>query len=123
MTMTLSPQSTCGVKVGRCLPRRRVAMTAAKRPSTTPEASITTHCLVTSAGLRLKVFIDSQKRIKPRDQGRHGKVAEYARIPFRVNVQKGLWKQAVTTSWRATGAVSPTYRPLRRAHATIPPWG
>src|SRR6267143_1974197 len=56
-TTTLSPQSMCGVKEGLCLPRSRVAMIAASRPSTKPSASITTHFLSISDGLAEKVFI------------------------------------------------------------------
>jgi len=40
---TKSPVSTCGAKVGLCLPRSSVAAWVAKRPSTTSEASITCH--------------------------------------------------------------------------------
>src|SRR3954469_6260094 len=53
----LSPQSMCGVKVGLCLPRRRMAMIEARRPRTSPSASISTHFFCTSAVLMLKVFI------------------------------------------------------------------
>src|SRR5467141_2752912 len=56
-TTTLSPQSMCGVKEGLCLPRSRVAMIAASRPSTRPSASITTHFFSISDGLAEKVFI------------------------------------------------------------------
>src|SRR5579883_771211 len=59
MTTTLSPQSTFGVKIGRCLPRRRSATMLARRPSTSPSASITTQSLRTSAGLILKVFMET----------------------------------------------------------------
>jgi hypothetical protein len=52
-TITLSPISMCGVKDGLCLPRRRVAMKAASRPSTMPSASITSHFLSMSAGFAL----------------------------------------------------------------------
>ena len=47
--------SMCGVKVALCLPRRRVATIEARRPSTTPLASITTHFLSMSAGVAVKV--------------------------------------------------------------------
>src|SRR5690349_9983795 len=57
MTMTLSPSSTCGVKVGLCLPRRRLATREARRPTTRPSASISTHFFVTSAGFCEKVFM------------------------------------------------------------------
>src|SRR5690349_17824912 len=53
----LSPQSMWGVKVGLCLPRRRMAMIEARRPSTSPSASISTHFFCTSAVLRLSVFM------------------------------------------------------------------
>src|SRR6185437_2809982 len=51
-TTTLSPQSTCGVHCGLCLPRSRVAIRTARRPSTTPSASISTQSFFTSDGLR-----------------------------------------------------------------------
>src|SRR5690349_17294017 len=54
---TLSPSSTCGVKVGLCLPRRMLATMEARRPTTRPSASIRTHFFVTSAGFCEKVFI------------------------------------------------------------------
>src|SRR5271157_4825117 len=57
MTMTLSPQSTCGVNDGLCLPRSRIATIEASRPTTSPSASIMTHFLSTSAGFAEKVFI------------------------------------------------------------------
>src|SRR3546814_1955916 len=43
MTMTLSPQSTCGVKLVLCLPRRTLAMIVAARPTTRPSASTICH--------------------------------------------------------------------------------
>src|SRR3546814_2573915 len=49
MTMTLSPQSACGVKLGLCLPRRMLAMIVATRPTTRPSASISTHFFSTVA--------------------------------------------------------------------------
>ena len=54
-TTTLSPQSTCGVNCGLCLPRRRLAMMTARRPSTTPSASISTQSFFTSAGFSERV--------------------------------------------------------------------
>src|SRR5581483_7143242 len=62
MTTTLSPQSTCGVKVGRCLPRRRSAISDANRPTTRPEASISTHFLSISAGLAENVAMTGEFR-------------------------------------------------------------
>src|SRR6478735_9933870 len=57
---TWSPQSTCGVKLGLCLPRRMLAMIVATRPTTRPSASIRCHFLSTSAGLAdLVVFISA----------------------------------------------------------------
>src|SRR5690606_7097878 len=47
--------STCGVKVGLCLPRRRLATMEARRPTTRPSALITTHFFTTSAGFCEKV--------------------------------------------------------------------
>src|SRR5690606_12271193 len=57
MMMTLSPSSTSGVNVGLCLPRRRLATREARRPTTRPSASISTHFFVTSAGFCEKVFM------------------------------------------------------------------
>src|SRR5580698_5930225 len=59
MTMTLSPSSTWGVKVGLCLPRRRIATIEASRPTMSPSASIITHFFSTSAGFAEKVFISN----------------------------------------------------------------
>src|SRR4051794_6167010 len=57
---TWSPQSTCGVKLGLCLPRRMLAMIVASRPTTSPSASIRCHFFSTSAGLTdLVVFISA----------------------------------------------------------------
>jgi len=49
--------SICGVKIGLCLPRSRIATMVASRPSTSPSASITTHFLSMSASLAENVFI------------------------------------------------------------------
>jgi hypothetical protein len=57
MMMTLSPMSMCGVKVGLCLPRRRMATSVASRPTTRFSASISTHFFTTSAVFSEKVFI------------------------------------------------------------------
>src|SRR5258705_7913760 len=54
-TTTKSPPSTCGVKVGLCLPRRIVATCEAKRPSTLSRASATNQCRTTSASEMLRV--------------------------------------------------------------------
>src|SRR4051812_3463593 len=57
---TWSPQSTCGVKLGLCLPRRMLATIVASRPTTRPSASIRCHFFSTSAGLAdLVVFISA----------------------------------------------------------------
>src|SRR5687768_742762 len=57
MTTTLSPMSTCGVNVGLCFPRRRIATSVASRPTTRFSASIRTHFFSTSAGFAEKVFM------------------------------------------------------------------
>src|SRR3569623_2436417 len=60
MTTTWSPQSTCGVKLALCLPRRILAMIVATRPTTRPAASIRCHFFSTSAGFAdLVVFISA----------------------------------------------------------------
>src|SRR5262245_27100670 len=60
MTTTWSPQSTCGVKLGLCLPRRMLAMMVATRPTTRFSASIRCHFFSTSAGFTdLVVFISA----------------------------------------------------------------
>src|SRR6476619_7008773 len=60
MTTTWSPQSTCGVKLGLCLPRRMLAMIVASRPTTSPSASTRCHFFSTSRGLAdLVVFISA----------------------------------------------------------------
>src|SRR3954468_8638209 len=57
---TWSPQSTCGVKLGLCLPRRILATIVARRPTTKPSASIKCHFFSTSCGLAdLVVFISA----------------------------------------------------------------
>src|SRR6476659_661410 len=57
---TWSPQSTCGVKLGLCLPRRMLATIVATRPTTRPSASIRCHFFSTSAGFAdLVVFISA----------------------------------------------------------------
>src|SRR5690606_211650 len=65
MMMTLSPSSTCGVKVALCLPRRRLAMIVARRPTTRPSASIKIHFFTTSAGFWEKVAIEVFLRLIP----------------------------------------------------------
>ena len=45
ITITLSPQSTCGVKLGLCLPLKSIATLEAKRPKVCPSASTKTHSL------------------------------------------------------------------------------
>src|SRR3954471_16648044 len=54
-TMTKSPVSRWGAKIGLCLPRRRIAACEARRPRTTSSASITCHWRVMSEGLGLNV--------------------------------------------------------------------
>src|SRR3954464_1439321 len=57
---TWSPQSTCGVKLGLCLPRRMLATIVARRPTTSPSASIRCHFFSPSAGFAdLVVFISA----------------------------------------------------------------
>src|SRR5262249_43693777 len=55
MTTTKSPVSTCGAKVGLCLPRSSVAAWVARRPSTTSDASMTCHSRSISPGFGLYV--------------------------------------------------------------------
>ncbi len=57
-TMTKSPVSTWGVKLGLFLPRRTVAMALASLPSGLPSASIThqVRSVRASAGLAENVF-------------------------------------------------------------------
>src|SRR5271169_6076978 len=72
-TTMLSPQSMCGVKLGLCLPRRRMAMIVASRPSTSPSASISTHFLSISASLAEKVFItDGLSKARGQRRGAQG---------------------------------------------------
>src|SRR5215218_9177408 len=52
---TKSPTSTCGAYWGLCLPRSRVAVWVASRPSTTSVASMTCHARLTSPGLGVYV--------------------------------------------------------------------
>src|SRR5438309_5607327 len=84
MMTTWSPQSTCGVKLGLCLPRRMLATIEARRPTTSPSASIRCHFFSTSAGFAdLVVFIsafmaaDLSKRNAPphREAARGGELA------------------------------------------------
>src|SRR6056297_3397169 len=60
MTITLSPVSIWGVKLALCLPRRRIAMIEARRPRTTPSASIRIHFLSISAGVAENVFMSGK---------------------------------------------------------------
>jgi len=46
-TITLSPQSTCGVKLGLCLPLSKIATFDANLPKVWPSASIKTQFLLT----------------------------------------------------------------------------
>src|SRR6516164_5201436 len=69
MTTMLSPQSMCGVYEGLCLPRRRIAMIEASRPSTKPSASISNHFLSISEGLAEKVFIARSTAHRQADLG------------------------------------------------------
>src|SRR5581483_12345967 len=61
--MTLSPSSTCGVKEGLCLPRKRIATIVARRPTTRPLASIRSHFFSTSAGL-VEVVLPNMRVLK-----------------------------------------------------------
>src|SRR5881392_1432488 len=53
--ITWSPVSTCGAKIGLCLPRRTRATSVATRPSTRPSASTTCHARLMSLGLGVNV--------------------------------------------------------------------
>ena len=46
-----------GVYIARCLPFRRIAMWEARRPSTTPDASISTHSCLSSSAFAEYVFM------------------------------------------------------------------
>src|SRR3954468_5216512 len=59
MTITKSPQGRFGVKVGLCLPRKICAICDARRPNTSPSASMTYHLGCRSAAFALYVFIIS----------------------------------------------------------------
>src|SRR3984957_17920676 len=77
--MTLSPPSTCGVNCGLCLPRSRLAMMDARRPSTTPSASISTQPFVTSAGFsEMVVFMAMALRFGGGMREMHGTVKQLA---------------------------------------------
>src|SRR3954471_10082831 len=52
---TKSPASTCGANWGLCLPRSRIAVWLASRPSTTSVASMTCQARVMSPGLGVYV--------------------------------------------------------------------
>src|SRR4051794_26568422 len=52
---TKSPASTCGANCGLCLPRSRIAVWLASRPSTTSVASMTCQARVMSPGLGVYV--------------------------------------------------------------------
>ena len=54
-TMTKSPMSMCGAKVGLCLPRSRFAAWTASLPRMTSEASMTCHSRWMSPGFGLYV--------------------------------------------------------------------
>src|SRR4051794_5681257 len=56
---TWSPQSTCGVKLGLCLPRNMLATIVASRPPTSPSESIRCHFFSPSAGLTDLVVLTS----------------------------------------------------------------
>src|SRR5712671_2478261 len=56
-TTTKSPQSAWGVKMGLCLPRRRLAMVVAARPSTLSFTSMTTQLRWTVRLLPITVFM------------------------------------------------------------------
>src|SRR5260370_27043128 len=55
-TTTKSPRSMCSANVGRCLPRRNVAIWVARRPSVWPSASTRRQACVTSLAFGLYVF-------------------------------------------------------------------
>src|SRR5882757_4918285 len=58
MMTTLSPQSTCGVKLGLCLPFRRMATNDARRPRMTPSASTRIHFLSFAAARGVTDTVD-----------------------------------------------------------------
>src|SRR4051812_8783518 len=62
ITTTKSPQSSCGVKVGLCLPRSTLAMVVAARPSTLSFTSMTTHSRLVVNLLPITVFIARHSR-------------------------------------------------------------
>src|SRR5207249_6632894 len=63
MTITWSPVSTCGVKIGLCLPRSTIATCEAKCPSVFPFASTTYHLRVMSAFLAEYVLVMRLPRV------------------------------------------------------------
>src|SRR5262245_26923061 len=63
MTMMLSPQSRCGVKLGLCLPRSRVAISTASRPTTRPSASMRIQDFSMSLGVAENVFMVALSRL------------------------------------------------------------
>ena len=65
--MTKSPPSTCGAKVGLCLPRSSVAAWVARRPRTTSVASMTNHSRVISPALGLYVRMGPLLSLARRD--------------------------------------------------------
>src|SRR5262245_18192836 len=66
------------VNWGLCLPRRRMAIWEARRPSVLPAASTTYQSLFTWPALALKVFINRYpKNRRASDVGARGKGAEY----------------------------------------------
>jgi len=63
-TITLSPQSTCGAQIGLCLPRSNVDTSVARRPSTTSDASTTSHARSMSLALGWKVGTAIDPRLR-----------------------------------------------------------
>src|SRR5687768_11710401 len=102
---TWSPQSTCGVKLGLCLPRRMLATIVASRPTTRPSASIRCHFFSTSAGLAaLVVFISAFMGVDPlaneqrRSCGSGADGGQMAADPRKVKANGGFVERYYITS-------------------------
>src|SRR5690606_19906287 len=129
MTMTLSPQSTCGVNDGLCLPRRMLAMIVATRPTTRPSASISTHFFSTVAAFADWVVLvsafmarsltDMDRSMSAPKQGRRLSRRDEAALrsgPMAPNKQKVKHSAALLT-----GIMIPliSRRRFQRAHALL----
>src|SRR5687768_8506533 len=103
---TWSPQSTCGVKLGLCLPRRMLATIVASRPTTSPSASIRCHFFSTSAGLTdLVVFISAF-------MARYPLFRMSSAAPCRAARTAGKWQSRGETSRNQGGFARGTILPL-----------